>query len=175
MSSGGPRNTAASSWGAHLGQQRIAHELQLVRRDVHRHVERGAQQLAALILELHEQPLYVARRRLVLRKQTRRLSVPLRFPPAWGPHAETPHVPPYARTPTATAAAILRPHVEGRRGGGTERRVRVAPGQPPATALSRVRRNQAAPEAGSASRSPGGLTPAPCTLFSLHNSGSCQL
>lgn len=84
-----PRDTAASFWDAHLGQQRVAHELQLVRRDVHRHVERGTQQLAALILELHEQPLYVACRRLVLQKQAGRLSVPLRFPPAWRPKAET--------------------------------------------------------------------------------------
>lgn len=56
---------------AHLGQQSVAHELQLVRGDVHGHVERRAQQLPALILELHEQPLHVARRRLVLCGQAR--------------------------------------------------------------------------------------------------------
>lgn len=121
----GPRNTVASFWGAHLGQQRVAHELQLVRRDVHGHVERGAQQLTALILELYEQPLHVAGRHIVLQKQAggcQSPSAPL------GP--EDPVSPPHARTPTAsaTAAAILRPHVEENRGGKTERHVHVAPG-----------------------------------------------
>lgn len=75
--------------GAHLGQQRVAHELQLVRRDVDGYVERGAQQLTAFILELYEQPLHIACRHIVLQKEAGRLSVPLHFPPAWGPHAET--------------------------------------------------------------------------------------
>lgn len=127
--------TRAAPPAAHLGQQRVAHELQLVRGDVHRHVERGAQELPALILELHQQPLDVKPRRLLLRQQARRASVtPLggegphfRLPPASGTpgrSAQTRRPRPHSRTPTATAAAILRPHVEEKSSGKTERRSR---------------------------------------------------
>lgn len=111
--------------GTHLGQQRVAHELQLVRGDVHGHVERGAQQLAALILELHEQPLHVARRRLFLLRQTQRTSVTpaRRCTPRCLPGAatETPAPAPRSAAPAPTltpaAAAILRPTWRRRRGG----------------------------------------------------------
>lgn len=129
--------------GAHLGQQRVAHELQLVRRDVDGYVERGAQQLTAFILELYEQPLHIACRHIVLQKEAGRLSVPLHFPPAWGPHAETrrprpvrvhlPPPPPPSCVPT------------WRRTEAERQSVASMSEQPPATAPSRVRRSQAAP------------------------------
>lgn len=84
-----------------------------------------------------------------------------------------PASPPCACTPTSTASAILRPHVEEKRGGGMERQDRVAR-QPRATVPSAVRRR----ESGVQVASPGGLRAFYCippAIFTLNNCESCQL
>lgn len=74
------------------------------------------------------------------------------LPSGLGTPRGDPASPPCARTPTATASAILRPHVEEKRGGGMERQDRVA-WQPRATVPSAVRRR----ESGVQVASSGGL------------------